>query len=219
MHDIDPARRPSSAAHPLSWQQARQAAWSANLAGPPTGVVVRAILVTCLAFAAAGVLAAWLWVELADPPAYQVLRNTAILGEEQYGREFGVDVTYALIALGLAVPLGLITGWRWHRVGWPHVVAAVVGAGIAAVLAWRLGIVWGPDNPQDQFPTAQVGDLLPVRLNVHAKGLLLAWPIGALVGLVSAVLLFSRPSRPRPYGAPPGDDGAWRPGASDPHVR
>jgi hypothetical protein len=206
VHDIDPANR-SSAAHPLSWQQARQAAWSADLAGPPTRLVVRAVVVTCVAFAVAGAIAGWLWAELADPPAYEVLRAGAIMGEEQAGREFGVDVTYALIALGFAVPLGLLTGWRWHRVGWPQVLAAAGGAAIASVVAWQLGVRWGPSDPADGLPAAQVGDLLPEQLDVHAKGLLLAWPMGALVGLIIAVLLFSRPSRPRPYGS--NGPGSW----------
>jgi hypothetical protein len=207
VHDIDPAKR-SSAAHPLSWQQARQAAWSANLAGPPTDLVVRAVVITCVAFAVAGAFAGWLWAQLADPAAYEVLRAGAIMGEEQAGREFGVDVTYALIAVCIAVPLGLLAGWRWHRVGWPEVLAAAGGSGIAAVLSWRLGIVWGPDDPVGRLPTAQVGDLLPAQLDVHAKGLLLAWPVGALVGVIIAVLLFSRPSRPQPYGANDAGD-AW----------
>jgi hypothetical protein len=206
VHDIDPANR-SSAAHPLSWQQARQAAWSADLGGPPTRLIVRAVVVTCVLFAVAGAIAGWLWAELADPPAYEVLRAGAIMGEEQAGREFGVDVTYALIALAFAVPIGLLTGWRWHRVGWPQVLAAAGGAAIASVVAWQLGVQLGPSDPADALSTAQVGDLLPEQLDVHAMGLLLAWPMGALVGVIIAVLLFSRPSRPRPYGS--NGPGAW----------
>jgi hypothetical protein len=207
VHDRDPAPG-SSAARPLSWQQAREAAWSADLAGPPTGLVVRAVVVTCVAFAVAGVLGGWLWAQLADPPAYEVLRAGAIMGEEQAGREFGVDVTYALIGLGLAIPLGLLAGWRWHRVGWPEVLAAAGGAGIAAVVAWQLGVWWGPDDPVGLLSAAQPGDLLSDQLDVHAKGLLLAWPVGALIGVIIAVLVFSRPSRPRPYGGN-GSSGTW----------
>ena len=205
MHDIDPAERPrSSAAYPLSWQEAREAAWSADLAGPPASLVARAVIVTCVAFVVAGVVAAWLWVQWADPPTYQVLKNSAIMGEEAAGRQFGVDVTFALIGLCLAVPLGFLAGWRWHRVGWPLVVGAAASAGLAAVVAWQLGEVWGPSNPAGEWRSAPVGAQIPEQLTVHAKGLLLVWPVGALAGLILAVLVFLRPSRPRPYGPPVG---------------
>lgn len=200
MHDIDPAERRSSAAYPLSWQEAREAAWTADLAGPPTSLVVRAVVVTFVAFVVAGVIAAWLWVQWADPPTYQVLKSSAIMGEEEAGRQFGVDVTFALVGLGLAVPLGFLAGSRWHRVGWPLIVGAAASAALAAVVAWQLGEVWGPSDPAEEWHSAQVGDQVPEQLAVHAKGLLLAWPIGALAGLILAVLVFSRPSRPRPYG-------------------
>jgi hypothetical protein len=200
LHDIDPAeRRRSSAAYPLSWQEAREAAWTADLAGPPASQIARAIVVTCVAFVVAGVLAAWLWAQWADPPTYQVLKASAIMGEEEAGRQFGVDVTYALIGLGFAVPLGFLAGWRWHRVGWPLVVGTAAASGLAAVVAWLLGVAWGPSDPANAWRSAQVGDQLPEQLAMHAKGLLLVWPIGGLAGLILAVLIFSRPSRPRPY--------------------
>jgi hypothetical protein len=205
LHDIDPAeRRPSSAAYPLSWQEAREAAWTADLAGPPASQIARAVAISCVAFVVVGIIAAWLWAQWADPPSYQVLKNSAIMGEEEAGRQFGVDMTFALIGLGFAVPLGFLAGWRWHRVGWPLVVGAAVSAGLAAVIAWQLGAVWGPSDPADVWRTAQPGARVPEQLAMHAKGLLLVWPIGALVGLIAAILVFSRPSRPRPYGPPIG---------------
>jgi hypothetical protein len=200
VHDIDPAERRSSAAYPLSWQEAREAAWTADLTGPPASLVARAVVITGVAFAVAGIVAAWLWAQWADPPTYDVLKNTAIMGEEEAGRQFGVDVTFALLGLALSVPLGFLAGWRWHRVGWPLVVGCAVGAGLAAVIAWRLGVVLGPNDPAQAWHSAQVGDQVPEQLAVHAKGLLLVWPIGALAGLILAVLIFSRPSPPRPYG-------------------
>lgn len=217
MHDTEPAGRHSSAARPLTWQQARRTAWSSDLAGPPARIVVRAVVVTCLAYAALGLLAAWLWVQLADPPAFHVFPDTVLMDEEEAGRQFGVDVTYAAIAGALAAPLGFVTGWRWHRVGWPQVVAVAVGASIAAVVAWRLGIVWGPDNPEEMLSLAQVGDDIPEKLDVHADGFLLAWPVAGLIGLIVAVLLFSRPSSPMPYHARVAERASWRT-PSDPDV-
>lgn len=216
MHDIDPAGGQSSSSRPLSWQQARQAAWSADLNGPPTALVVRAVLITGALFLVAGVVGGWLWSEFADPPAFEVVRATAIMGEEEAGRQFGVDVTFALIGLALAFPLGLLTGWRWHRVGWPQAVACAVAAGIGAVIAWRLGIILGPEDPASLLSGASVGDLLPEQLDVHARGLLLAWPVGALAGFVAAVLLFSRPPLPPPYGGPAPSETGSPPGGKDP---
>ena len=214
MHDTEPGGQ-SSSARPLSWQQARRAAWSADLAGPPTSLVVRAVVVTCVLFVLAGVLGGWLWSVFADPPAFEVLQHGAIMGEEAAGQQFGVDVTFGVIGLVLSVPLGLLTGWLWHRVGWPQAVACAVGAGIAALIAWRLGIVLGPADPSDLISSAAVHDLLPERLDVHAKGMLLAWPVGALAGFIVAVVLFSRPTSPPPYAPPPADTGSSQ-SSSDP---
>ena len=75
MHDTEPAGGRSSSARPLSWQEARQAAWSTDLAGPPRELVVRAVVITCVLFAFAGLLGAWLWAEFADPPVFEVVRT------------------------------------------------------------------------------------------------------------------------------------------------
>jgi len=210
VHDTEPAGGRSSSARPLSWQEARQAAWSTDLAGPPRELVVRAVVITCVLFAFAGLLGAWLWAEFADPPVFEVVRNGAIMGEEEAGRQFGVDVTFAWVSVVLAAPLGLLTGWRWHRVGWPQALACAAGAGIAAVIAWRVGILLGPDDPASLLSAASVGDQLPQRLDVHAEGMLLAWPVAALVGFIVAVLLFSRPAMPRSSSPPASDTGSWR---------
>lgn len=209
MPDIDPAE-PSSAAGQTAWGQARRAGWTASATGPPTALLVRALLVTAVVLIAAGVLGAWLWTQLADPPTFRVVKANAVMGEEQAGRQFGVDLSYALIGLGLSAPLGFLAGWRWHRVGWPLVVAAAVGAGLGAVVAWRVGIAWGPADPATLWRGAQVGDRLPEQLDVHAEGLLLSWPVGALVGVLLAVLVFWRPSRSRPFGAYRADPEQWR---------
>ena len=218
MHDIEPGGRGSSAANPLTWQQAQRAAWSADLVGPPAEVVVRAIVVTCLAFLAAGVVGGIVWSAWADPPAYHVFPNgPPRMDEEEAGRQFGVDVVFALVGLGTAVLVGFVTGWRWHRVGWPLVLAVTGAAGVAGIIAWRLGMILGPDDPATVVGSAQVGDDIPEQLELHADGLLAIWPIGGLAGLILAVLLFSRPSHPGRYqaGADP-DAPSWRSAGSDP---
>src|SRR5690606_1132546 len=103
---------------------------------------------TCVAFLLAGALGAVLWSAWADPPAYHVFANgPPRMGEEEAGRQFGVDVDFALVGLGIAVLIGFVTGWRWHRVGWPLVLAVAGAAGYAGVIAWRLGMILGPDEP------------------------------------------------------------------------
>lgn len=143
--------------------------------------------VTLVAFLAGGVVAAALWDWFADPPYSVVSGDNAFQGSEQLGRRFGIDAAFAWASLTVAVPLGALVGVRWHRVGWPLAFTLTVAGAIASVIAWRLGVVLGPAAPRELLVAAQDGDRLYEPLELHAVGLLLTAPVGALIGFMVAV--------------------------------
>lgn len=201
MHTAEPRGQSPAATEPLPWAYGQQMV--APTAEPRVSrrEVLRSIAVTCVAFVVLGCLAAWLWASWAEPAHFVVTRNNAVMDELEAGRQFGTDVVYAAIAVIAGLVAGSVLGWRHARTGWALAVVTAGAAGVAALIAWRLGIVLGPPAPQSVLGDARVGDLVPERLDVHARGLLLLWPIAALVGFIPSAAAFDPKPVPRD---PPG---------------
>lgn len=153
-------------------------------------------LAVLLAMVAMGLVGGLLWSMLADPPGYTVSRQSASMGQSESGKQFGVEVMYGSIASVLGLVAGLVAGWRLARYGWVLALTLTLG-GIAAALSSLLTGRWlGPPDPSDVISSAAVGTVVPVQLTVESTGLLLTWPVAALVGLVLMVGVFSRRSVP-----------------------
>jgi hypothetical protein len=180
----------------ISWEEAQQAARQADAPRPATRTIVTATVGTMLAACACGVLAAALWAWFADPPYLVVDGDSAFQDAVQLGRQFGVEAAFAWACLLASVPLGAVVGALWHRVGWPQALTLVLAGALASLIAWQLGGVLGPDEPRSLLAAAADGDRLYQPLELQAKGLLLTFPIGALVGFIAAVATFARDGAP-----------------------
>jgi len=148
---------------------------------------VRVSAVTLAVFAVLGCLAGWLWSAWTDPALFLVTEGNAVMGELEAGRQFGADVVYSAIAVVAGLLAGSVLGWRYSRVGWLLPIVVALAAAGAALVAWQLGVALGPPDPGTALREAAVGAFVPERLDVHARGLLLLWPIAALTGLISSV--------------------------------
>lgn len=201
MHTTEPRGQSPAATEPLPWAYGQQAVASVDEPRVSRSEVLRSIAVTSAMFVALGCLAAWLWSIWAEPAHFVVTRDNAVMDELEAGRQFGTDVVYGAIAVVGGLAAGSVLGWRHVRAGWVLAVVTAVAAGVAALIAWRLGIVLGPPAPQSVLGDARVGDVVPERLDVHARGLLLLWPIASLAGLIASVAAFDSKIVPRD---PPG---------------
>jgi hypothetical protein len=179
----------------ISWDAAVRASSPAGEHRPGNRTLAIATAATVTAFAIGGFVIAGLWVRFADPPYAVVQGNNAYRDAAELGRQFGVDVAFAAACLLVTVPLGVAVGLLWHRVGWPLAVVLVLAAALASVIAWQVGGALGPDDPRDLIAGASDGDRLYEQLDVHAKGLLLTPPVGALVGFMTVVYLTGRSDR------------------------
>lgn len=177
----------------MSWGAAVRAASPAHEDRPGNRTLASATAATVVAFAVGGLVIAGLWVWFADPPYAVVQGDNAYRDSAELGRQFGVDVAFAAACLLVTVPLGAAVGLRWHRIGWPLAVVLVIAAVMASVIAWQVGGLLGPDDPRGLIAGASDGDRLYEQLDVHAKGLFLTPPVGALVGFMTAVYLTWRP--------------------------
>lgn len=118
----------------------------------------RTISAVVLVFVLTGVLAGLVWAWLAPSAAELADRPDIALR---------VDATYGLVAFGGGVLASLAASLRHRREGMALVVGVVVGSVLGAVAQLALGVLLG--TPM-----------------VRAVPMLLAWPIGALIVVVSA---------------------------------
>ena len=147
------------------------------------GVVLWSVAMLVLG-AAGGLL--WLW--LAEPAEWEVTPQGIVLTEEAARGQFAVVVMF----LGLGAALCFVWGWAAGRalreIGWLLVPVFAGVAGVAAVIAWQVGVALGPTHPRD-VADPSLGDRLPAPLEIDAVAPFLVWPMFALLGLLMAAWL------------------------------
>jgi hypothetical protein len=100
----------------------------------------------------------------------------------------------AIAADGWFAVLGLVTGvvsallaatlLRRRRLG--ALLGLTVGGLLGSVVAWQFGVLLGPQPLTEAAATADVGDRFSAPLELSAVGVLLAWPIAAVIAYFAA---------------------------------
>ena len=134
--------------------------------------------------AAGGLL--WLW--LAEPAEWEVTTLGIVLTEEAAQGQFAVIVTFVSVGAVLCLGWGWAAGRALGEVGWLLVPAFALMAGGAAVIAWQIGVAFGPTHPRDVVGPS-LGDRLPAPLEIDSVAPFLVWPMFALLGLLLAAWL------------------------------
>lgn len=172
---------------------------------------VRQSVVIAVAVALGGLLLGLLWWQLA-PHIPLVADDQAVYLKDTEGEQaIGVDGTFTLLALAFGAVSAVVVFLVRRPGGVPLVVGLTVGSLLGAVIAWRFGVWLGP--PTDVAAHAREvgkGVTFSGPMELSAKGVLLAWPIGALLVHLGLTALFG-PRDPDPYAtdsyppsAPPG---------------
>ena len=172
-------------------------------AGRPPIVTVRdlwAALVVIALSAALGVAAGFVWIAVAPKLELEVRGDTAIPIRPEGEALIGIDGTFALIAIGAGV-LCAIAAYLWLRRGIGVVCALVVGGALAAWLASYVGRWAGPAALATHRGQPD-GTVFTQPLDLRATGVILLWPIAALLIYLLLMLLFDHDERPR-------GDGGW----------
>lgn len=143
-----------------------------------------AVLVLLVAAALAGVA----WASWAEPGTWQVTEQGVVLTQEASQGQFGVEVLFVAIGVGLCVLWGLVVGVLGRALGWAIVPVCAAGAALASVVAWQVGVSLGPPDPQT-VEGLSLGDSFADQLAVSSFSSFAAWPVAALGGLVVGLLL------------------------------
>ena len=154
--------------------------------------LISVVLAMTVFGAAAGVL----WLRLATPARWEYTEAGLVLTESAAGQQFGIVAWYVLIGVVTSAIFGWVMQRRRRAIGWYVVPLVVVGSLVAAVVASRVGLVFGPADPRT-VGGLQIGDTVPMRLELGAFSPLLTWVAGGLLGIGGSLL--SERSAPSPH--------------------
>lgn len=160
-------------------------------------------LVTLVAVTVGGVLLGLLWWWLAPhvPLVGEVSGKSWVvyLKDSEGEQAIGVDGTFTLLGLAFGALSGLVVFLARRRGGVPLTVGLGVGALLAGLVAWRLGVWLGPT--EDVIAHAKdvgKGVTFSAPLKLGTMGALLAAPLAALLVHLGLTALFG-PRDPDPY--------------------
>jgi hypothetical protein len=142
--------------------------------------------VTSIGFVGLGLAGARIWFDATDLPAYLVTRDGGSLDELQLGRSFNSPGWFLVVGLGLGLLGGLVFGAVFRRHGVVAVVAVFAGSLLASYVCYHYGVTLDQGPVEARLHAADPGDRVPVELSLRAVGVRLAWPIGALAGVLAS---------------------------------
>jgi len=151
----------------------------------PPRVVVKADLLpaaSVLSFIALlGLAVGWLWSRLAPTQLAQVIEDGRLvpLRTESYHR-FDDLALFTLFGIAAGVLTGVALWMLRERRGPVVLVAALIGSGLAAWLAMRVGLSWAEGRYVVSAAPA-VGDVLALAPRLESNWGILGWPFGTVV--------------------------------------
>lgn len=170
--------------------------------------MLRRVVLVLVGFLVAGAGAGVLWERLWDAPEGMTYKGQWFLEPAGPDYSFSGIALFVLIAFPLGLVLAVVTGLRRdHEIA--TVVAVLVASCLAGVVMYVVGNSLGPGDPQalaagkpDYTPLSGGLGLTapdPQREPWHSTALV-AFPAGAMAGLVGSYLLASRGLTRRPRG-------------------
>lgn len=153
--------------------------------------VTRRLVVASASVLVLAVVAALLWVWLAEPAEWEAREGGVVLTEAASRGQFSVIAVFVLIGVVASLVWGWAAGWLLSDLGWLMVPVVVVLTIVAAVVTWQIGVVLGPPAPSS-VTGVSVGDRIPAQLEIDGLAPFLAWPIFGLIGAIGATLTKAR---------------------------
>lgn len=153
---------------------------------------LRQLVLVVGVFLAGGALAGVVWEWIWAPPSGVVLDGRWRLDPEGLRGDVSGTVLYVLVAAVAGLLLGVLVGVVFDRWEVVSLAGVVVGSVLAGWLMWRVGQVLGPADPQELAATAGERARLPGELDVAGRSPFVAFPSGALVGLLAVFVGLTR---------------------------
>ncbi|WP_180927673.1 hypothetical protein [Streptomyces sp. AJS327] len=148
----------------------------------------------------------WAWLAPRTP---LITDGSAVYPKHPEGEEVvGADGSFLLISAGLGVLVGLVVFLVRRRGGVGLVIGMTVGALLAALGGWGIGVALGPETDLvEAARAAGAGATFDGPLKLQAKGVLLGFPFAALLVHMVLTVAFGK-REPLPPPPPPAGPGA-----------
>lgn len=151
-----------------------------------------------LVIAVLGVPAGLLWTTVAPRTTFVIAGGKALLGDPESQTLIAADGWFAVLTASagvLCAVVAYILAGRLREIG--LIAALGVGGAAAGLIAWWVGSMIGRSSFHHQVRTARDGTTVKGALDLHAAGVVIAWPLIAIVvfGLLEALDVARRDSR------------------------
>lgn len=142
---------------------------------------VLALVLLAVVGAVAGLVWEWLWT----PPTGIVVDHRWLQDERGLRGDFSGTGTYVAVAAVAGLLAGAAVALLFDRSELVTLAVVVVGSLLAGWLMYRVGLAVGPPDPHPLAAAAKNESHLPGQLIVSGRSPFVAFPSGALVGLVA----------------------------------
>ncbi len=143
----------------------------------------------------AGVVAGLVWEWIWTPPSGVVVDQRWFLDEQGLPHDFSGTGSYVAVAAVAGLLVGAAVALLFARSELVTLAAVLVGAALAGWVMYRVGVLAGPPDPRGLASSLEDGTPLPARLRVAGQSPFVAFPSGALVGLLVVYLGQARADR------------------------
>lgn len=143
-----------------------------------------------LAVAASGIPAAFVWLWIGEPSEWIATDRGLVLTESAATGRFQVVAMFALIGVVLGVVAGIVVHRTARPARWEVPLGLAAAASAAALLCWRLGVLLGPEAPE-QVKGLELGDTVQSPFAVDALTPFLLWPLAAVLAYTLSLYLSS----------------------------
>ena len=155
---------------------------------------LRQVLLVVVGFAVAGALAGVVWEWVWAPPSGVALGGEFLLDGDGLRSEFSGTALYVVVATLAGLLLGVLVAVLSDRHELLTLVAVAVGSVLAGWLMLQVGTALGPPDPGPLASTAEDYTPLVDELRVSGRSPYIAFPAGALVGLIVVFIGLNRRS-------------------------
>lgn len=156
----------------------------------------RVVAETVLISVALGLAVGLVWWLVAPEVSVGVRSGQSVLIAAEARNLFGVDGSFAAVGAVAGLLLGTAMFARHREHPTAVLVGLVLGGVVGSLLAWQVGSALGPGPLGERMDGAADGVTLPIPLDLEATGVLLFWPIAAVVAMLVLGAL-TRPLQPR----------------------